>query len=414
MMLPLVVILVLAGFAAVGVGILFPQWRRRGLGSWCVTYLQEIPRRRAPSTAKEFHLLLCIGDHFEPQQGRGPSPAADACIRRWVEDYPRQFDLFRDSDGRPPRHTFFYPIEEYDPAHLDALAGLCRDGFGEVEVHLHHDHDTAEGLRQKLLQFKEVLAERHGLLSIDRITGGLCYGFIHGNWALDNSREDGRWCGVNNELDVLRETGCYADFTMPSAPGPAQTRKINGIYYAIDDPLRPKSHDSGINVGTSVPPEGALLLIQGPLILDWRRRKWGVVPRLENGALQASQPPRIERLGLWLKARVQVPTRPDWFFVKLHAHGAAPRNHETMLGAPMVGFHQALAQYAAGQPHFHYHYVTAREMYNLVRAAEAGWQRTVAEARDFRLVSRLPTQPASSCQTLIPTNSPFPLTSPGL
>ena len=31
--------------------------------------------------------------------------------------------------------------------------------------------------------------------------------------------------------------------------------------------------------------------------------------------------------------------------------------------------------------------MTAREMYNLARAAEAGWQGTVNEARDFELVS---------------------------
>ena len=37
------------------------------------------------------------------------------------------------------------------------------------------------------------------------------FGFIHGNWCLDNSRADGRWCGLNNELILLRELGCYAD-----------------------------------------------------------------------------------------------------------------------------------------------------------------------------------------------------------
>ena len=57
---------------------------------------------------------------------------------------------FRDSDGRPPRHTFFYPPEEYEPQYLDALTELCQAGFGEVEVHIHHRHDTAESLRDKL------------------------------------------------------------------------------------------------------------------------------------------------------------------------------------------------------------------------------------------------------------------------
>ena len=214
----------------------------------------------------------------------------------------------------------------------------------------------------------------------------MVYGFIHGNWALDNSRPDGRWCGVNNELDVLRETGCYADFTLPSAPSPTQTRKINSIYYAVDDPSRPKSHDTGIDVGTGPAPPGSLMLIQGPLVLDWRRRKWGLIPRVENACLQANQPPTIERLDLWLKARVQVPSRPDWFFVKLHTHGAPEANQQVLLGEPMVQFHRALAQHAAEDPNFHFHYVTAREMYNLARAAEMSWQGSIVEARDFQLI----------------------------
>src|SRR5262249_44028857 len=214
-------------------------------------------------------------------------------------------------------------------------------------------------------------------------TGELMYGFIHGNFALDNSRPDGSWCGVNNELDVLRETGCYADFTMPSAPDATQTRKINSIYYAVDDPERPKSHDWGTDVGAGPAPANALLLVQGPLLLNWRRRKWGLLPRVENACLQGSQPPDIARLPLWLKARVRVAGRPDWYFVKLHAPGAMGASHEPLLGAPAVCFHEALARYAAQNPMFHYHYVTAREMVNLVKAAEAGWKGTVAEARDY-------------------------------
>ena len=44
------------------------------------------------------------------------------------------------------------------------------------------------------------------------------------------------------------------------------------------------------------------MLIQGPLILDWRKRKWGLLPRIENGCIQGSQPPSLERLPLWLQA----------------------------------------------------------------------------------------------------------------
>jgi hypothetical protein len=374
-------VLVLAGFA-------LAVWRvrRRHLGRWLVPYLREAPRRRAPAPGEEVHLLLCVADHYEPKEGHAPLEVAAARVRRWVEGYPRAFGRFRDSDGRTPRHTFFYPAEEYEPSYLDALAGLCAAGFGEVEVHLHHDGDTAEGLRQKLLDFTGLLADRHGLLGSRRLTGERAYGFVHGNWALCNSRPDGRHCGVNAELGVLRQTGCYADFTLPSAPSATQTPTINRIYYASDRPGRPRSHDRGVEAGRGPRPADSLLLIQGPLLLDWRRRKWGLLPRLENGCLQGSQPPALGRLPLWLKARVQVPGRPDWFFVKLYCHGAEERGHEALLGGPMVRFHEGLAGYAAGHPNFHYHYVTAREMYNLARAAEDGYPGDVRGALDYELL----------------------------
>jgi hypothetical protein len=379
-------LLLLLGGLIAGLGCVAWEVRRRHLGRWLPSYVRDLPRRRAPRAYEDVHLLLCVADHYEPKEDYAPPQRCWSRVRRWVEGYPQRLGAFRDSDGRPPRHTFFYPVEEYEPAYLDALADLCRKGFGEVEVHLHHDGDTADNLRATLRDFTELLSRRHGLLSRRRRTGALAYGFIHGNWALDNSRPDGRFCGVNNELDVLRETGCYADFTLPSAPSAAQTRTINRIYYAIDDPLHPCSHDTGIEAGTATPPANGLLLIQGPLLLDWRRRKFGLLPRLENACLQGSQPPSLRRLDLWLRARVQVPSRPDWFFVKLHTHGANEINHEALLGEAMARFHDDLARRARENPLFHYHYVTARETYNLVKAAEAGWKGSVADALDFDLV----------------------------
>jgi hypothetical protein len=51
------------------------------------------------------------------------------------------------------------------------------------------------------------LHQRHGLLRKDPVTGQVLYAFIHGNWALCNSRPDGRWCGVKEEIKILLETG---------------------------------------------------------------------------------------------------------------------------------------------------------------------------------------------------------------
>ena len=178
---------------------------QRGMHRWFPAYLRQASERQMPRAEEAVHLLLCIADHFEPGHGKACPAAALSRVRRWVEEYPQRFVTFRDSDGRSPQHTFFYPLEMYDPTQVELLAKLTRAGHGEIEVHLHHDRDNAENLRGQLLEYKHLLASQHGLLSRRRGDGEIVYGFVHGNWALDNSRPDGRCCGVYNELDVLRE-----------------------------------------------------------------------------------------------------------------------------------------------------------------------------------------------------------------
>lgn len=358
--------------------------RRRNMQRWLGGHLAQsvrrrLSRRRRPRNAP-IDVLLCIADHYEPSWDNASDEAADARVAAWVEDYPRLLGSFRDSDGRPPRHTFFYPIDQYEARHVDALADLCRQGYGEVEIHLHHDHDTAENLERTLLHYAQLFATRHGLLG-RWPDGRIAYGFVHGNWALDNARPDGRWCGVNNELDVLRRTGCYADFTLPSAPDITQTRKINSIYYAVGDDCRCRSHDRGIDVGKGPAPQNGLMLIQGPLRLWFPKGRW--MPRIENGCIQRGQSPTMERLEQWMRADVRVPTRPGWLFIKLHTHGAKESNRRVLLGEPMIEFHRSLARRAEQDPGFRYHYVTAREMYGLAKAAESGFSGPIRAAMDF-------------------------------
>jgi hypothetical protein len=295
-----------AGGLVLGTGLVgWREVRRRGMHRWLLPYLLSAGKRRAVRPGEPVDLILAVCDHYEPKRGGATMEKARARVQQWVDDYPRLFDRFRDAEGKPPQYSFFYPADEYEPELVDMVAGLCRRGYGEVEIHLHHDNDTADSLRNTLLEFKHTLRNRHGLLGTDSRTGETVYGFIHGNWALDNARCDGRWCGVNNELDVLRETGCYADFTLPSAPSETQTRKINSIYWAVDDPTRPKSHNTGTDVGVGDTPKNGLLMIQGPLLMDWSRRKWGIFPGVENSCLQANQPPDTVRLANWLKS-------PSW------------------------------------------------------------------------------------------------------
>ena len=286
-------LLVLVLLALTGAAVVYAGIRSRNMHFWLANYL----RRQRPSPRRNTVVYVAVADHYEPYGGNAPREVAHRRLKRWMETYPAIAAEHRDSVGRTPCHTFFYPIEEYDPEVLDALADLSRRGFGDVDVHYHHDNDTAEGLRAALLGFTKTLRERHGLLREPDESGLVPYTFVHGNWALDNSRPDGRWCGVDNELSVLVETGCKADFTLPSAPSDTQTSKINSIYFARGCAGKRKQHDTGrdLEVGQWGAPD-ELLLVQGPLGLNWRRRKLGLVPKIENAEISADAPPTAQLL----------------------------------------------------------------------------------------------------------------------
>jgi hypothetical protein len=285
-----------------------------------------------------------------------------------VREYPKLVEKHFDSKGRHPQHTFFYPQEQYRKEHLDKLAKLCKAGYGDVEIHLHHDNDTAEALKNKLETFKKQL-HSHGLLSVNE-KGVIEYGFIHGNWALDNSRKDGRWCGVNNEIQVLKETGCYADFTMPSAPHETQTKKINSIYYATGAPGKPKSHNSGVDVEVGKPPSGDLMIIQGPLALNWKARKWGLIPKIENGDITGANPPTPERIDIWVKQHIHVKGEPNWIFVKIHTHGTQERHHASLFGEAAGDMYSYLENKYNDGINYCLHYMTSRQMYSVIKKIE--------------------------------------------
>ncbi|MFK7829098.1 MAG: hypothetical protein AB8B57_04890 [Congregibacter sp.] len=358
---------------------------KKNMLGWLPGYVASM-LRPVPAHAGTKHVMFCFVDHYEPRWGREVDMQTERQrVQAWVEGYPAMAEAFADSDGCHPKHTFFFPIDEYEPEHLEALRGICVQGLGEIEVHLHHDDDTAENLTTTLRDFAQEIHDRFGALSIDPLTGDLRYAFIHGNWVLDNSAHNGRWCGVNNELIVLRDTGCYADFTFPAAPHDSQPQQINSLYYATDDPDKPKSHNRGTPVAVGKAASGDLLLITGPLTLNWKNRKLGFMPRIENSDIRSSNPPTPDRVDAWVKTGIHVQGRPDWIFVKVHTHGAPEREAASLLGDPVKQMHAHLRdQYNDGEK-YALHYVSAREMHNILKAAEAGHTGNPNEYRDFVL-----------------------------
>lgn len=359
--------------------------RKKQIHIWLGSYvIQNIFLRNKLDKSKPVHIMFCLVDHFEPQWNGASYETEVRRVDKWVENYPRFAQKFKDVDGKFPQLTFFYPAEEYRAEHLEKLSNLCKMEFGEVEIHLHHSNDTSKGFREKILQCKNNYAS-HGLLSKDNRDGETKFGFIHGNWALDNSRGNSKWCGVNDELRLLKELGCYADFTLPSAPDKSQTKTINSIYYATDDPERPKSHDIGVSAKVGVKASGDLMIIQGPLTLNWKRRKKLVLPRIENGEIAYNNPPTKERVDLWIKQHIHVKGKPDWVFVKVYTHGAQEGNSHFLLGKDMELMHLYLNSRYNDQNKFFLHYVTAREMFNVIKAAEDGLAGDPNNYRDYIL-----------------------------
>lgn len=334
---------------------------------WLPATLRSAAKRPKGSLAGA-HVYFCVADHYEPAWRGGSLDLQRERVRLWVERYPEIARRHKDSEGRPPQHTFFYPEEEYQAEHLDRLALLCKQGWGDVEVHLHHDADTAASFREKLIGFKELLHTQHGLLRRNA-SGVIEYSFIHGNCALNNSHPTGRWCGVDDETSILLETGCYADLTMPSAPDPTQTRKVNSIYYALPQTAR-RGHDDGIDARIHAePPANGLLMIQGPLALNWSRRKAGLFPRVENSEIRWDNPPTCDRVKLWIDQRIHVQGAPAHIFVKVCTHGCQEQNLKLLLGSGLEEMWNALESTCSQGMILHY--VTAYEMYQQIKRLES-------------------------------------------
>ena len=295
---------------------------------WASGLMRSWLRDRAwrPSSERPICWLL-FTDHFEPYGGAPTDAVARERMSWWNSEWPKIANRHRDDFERKPRFTFFYPAEEYRPWVLDDLAIMTRQQIADVEVHLHHDGEPETAIRSLLADFVARLRTEHGLLRTGA-NGIAEWCFIHGNWALDNSHPDGRWCGLNNELTILRQLGCRADFTLPSAPSPCQTSTVNQIYWAVDDPARPKSHDSGTALIPGVAaPTDSLLMMQGPLTVRMHPR-YRVLPTLEVGELAGYALPTPQRARSWLRAAPRV---GDHVFVKLFGHGAQERNGPALL-----------------------------------------------------------------------------------
>ena len=359
---------------------------------WLVRYPFERTKSILLQNAFEKkHLIFTIANHFEPSWKATGFHDLDTQKKRldeWHKTARQTGEAVLDADGTKFRHTNFYPAEQYDYDILEQMAAMQAEGLGEVEIHLHHGiekPDTAENLRRALTEFRDRLAEEHRCLSRSETGGMPMYAFVHGNLALANSC-GGKFCGVDDEMQILQETGCYADMTLPSAPDETQVPMINKIY-ECGLPLTKKiPHRTGQRVAVFGNQPQLPLIFQGPLVFNWTRRVKGLpIPRLDDGALVHNQPMNIARLKRWMRANVTVEGRSDWVFIKLYCHGFFDHDQSACIGEDARRFFSEIVENGEKTGDYKVHFASAREAFNMVAAAIDGKKGTPNDFRDYRL-----------------------------
>ena len=338
------------------------------------------PRKSPQDPERPIHVIFTFVDHWEPGDAE---PEASQMASAWTGDYARMAGKHVDADGCPPRHTWF--CEFLSAPALEVLSRASFMGLGEMEIHIHHGtandsgRDNTARMAAMIDRYKATLGQFGACLTAEPAPRSF-FGFIHGKWALDNSRiENGVRCkcGVNQELDLLRAKGCYADFTFP-AWGSMQPTRFSKILACQDSPA-PKSYGIPTNyrelkAGGRPPTPRELVLIEGP----------GSRENIDQG-----EAPTLQRMKDWIKLNVHVPGRENWIFVKVHTHGAQalpfPSGRSNLVGPVADKFFGNIERTFNDGRNFQLHYVTARELYNIAMAAVDGKSGSPNAWRDYKI-----------------------------
>jgi hypothetical protein len=330
---------------------------------WSIPYLKSNLKKKS----FPIHIIFCLVDHFEPGAGCVSPEVEEARMYALLSKYPSIADKHKDFYGNIPKRTWFFPPHYHRSNNLKKLVSLCEKGYGEIELHLHHGKtqpDHPDNLRDTLLQ---CIREYSYFGIFGTQNGEKRYGFIHGDWALDNSI-NGKYCGVNNEIQILAQTGCFADFTFPSL-NKSNPSQINSIYYVIDDPNKPKSHDKGYSVRKNGKKAGDLMLIQGPLHPFFFSKQITSL-RTPGDSINGDPPVTSKRVDFWVKTGIHIQGKDNWIVIKTHTHGST--DSKAVLGDEIDSIFSYLETKYNDGNHYILHYVTARELYNIIKAVEAG------------------------------------------
>lgn len=332
---------------------------------WYPTFVQQSLFSTTSSDDIQ-HLMFVVADHYEPGF---ESEAAIRANEAWLADYRNAVAGKTDSYGNRFVYNWFYPFDQRNDEVLQRLQAEVERGAGELEFHWHKPCLTAAEYHSELTDAVSWFQSAGAFQAHDNTQPR--FAFIAGNWDLDNGRGTG--CGVDNEISQLAHAGGYMDMTYSTLGSPAQPRKmINQLYY-VEDTYTAKSYEQGtpVKVGGQTP-DDPFLMFQGPLSFHWDLS-------FEYGALESYALPSLLRIQRWIDSHIHVQGKPEWSFVKLYSHGIQSPDIVQLHLGPML---DQLKREVEGRG-IKLHYVSARQAYNIVRAAEAGLSGDPQQYRDY-------------------------------
>ena len=156
----LLAFMVLGVVLLIGVAVALDGLMRRNLQCWLPAYVREMSRRGDPRPEEDVHLILCVADHFEPKGANRARGAGRELVQRWAARLSASSSAASGTaTAARPGIRSSIPSMNTSRTSWTCWPSCAGHGFGEVEVHLHHEDDTAEDLRALLLDLETLAGD---------------------------------------------------------------------------------------------------------------------------------------------------------------------------------------------------------------------------------------------------------------
>ena len=335
-------------------------------------------QRHETAGSTPIDIIFSSVNRFDPIDAGDDPELQTSIIKQWAELYPAIINGVLDSDGYPPKNTWFCPADESLSEILHPLLNLCDNGFGEMEVMIDIGGEPAVQDINKLARIIEKY-RHNGIPELENRNQTLNFAIITAvkePIAQIEEREK-----VRKVLTSSEDLGGYADFTSP-VHSMIKRRKLNRIYDLSEQSRGPDKDEVAKSPGENSRDPGLFLNFPGPLFFNYEN--YSLLPYMDNAEISSEKPFERKRVENWIKANVHVAGKPEWLFLRTSTRGAKPDIANMLLGDDGRQMYMQLVD-KFSYPDYRLHFVTAREAYNIAAAAIDGHGGNPNDYRDYKI-----------------------------